>query len=866
MAKTNICFFSIAIMALFSLALAQTLPVTSGLIFHFKADAIAQSNNTAVSNWVGSSGSIRNATQGNASQQPLFMTSIVNGKPAVLFDGSNDYMKINDYSTQIPYSGQTIYAVYRTLSQITRYSNGNGSYNRLLSITTTGGPDYMFNTGGYLIESDEVNGGNWHLFSALLAPSNYSPIGNAAFGNYVSVYNGPFAMDVNYPYRGYLAEFVMYNRTLTALENISVSNMLAVKYGFPSGGPYAISTCGALGSANTTYALNQSVLATGGTCFTVTAQNVTLDCQGYSITGNNASGTFGVYSNQFNTAIKNCNISNFDTGILFNGAANGRIDNDTVSTTSSAYIAPTWSAGITLYNGTNWTVITRTNSQATAGPGIGVYMNAGNNLIANSNFISLAHDGLAITTNCSNNTVANSTITGGRPIYGALNIYVSSYNRLANNTIYAISGVPELTIVGSDNNIVYWNNFTATTGLYVNDTTGSNFYNVSMNGHGEGNIWPNIMNGGIVAKGSQASAYGAGLYYATSGTGVPYSSATSNGKVTAGVTDYAPLTNQLVPAPNVSTFTSGSSTNFSAVADLTNVTNLTLEKVGFGKIEFPSAHSVNAAGQDYDSNIAMGNGFISVNSSGLDPSFNSTAMLAMNLTGVYSGASAPAIYYYEPFVSSQSAIIANGSVCLAPRCTGVLWNQSTSMLTFNVSGFSGYAANTSPTYSGAGGAPMNSSGTLGINITSTNQIAVYTSSSKNNSAFSFIPVTPPAAGSITLMSNESSNVTSGDTGFLVENQGNVNVSITVASDKNASLFIGGSTSLFRMFGAQNKTGSCPGINATMQDLGNTPITICPSLAFADTQDTVWAYVLVRINSDSPPQTSTATLTFTSTQN
>ncbi len=165
----------------------------------------------------------------------------------------------------------------------------------------------------------------------------------------------------------------------------------------------------------------------------------------------------------------------------------------------------------------------------------------------------------------------------------------------------------------------------------------------------------------------------------------------------------------------------------------------------------------------------------------------------------------------------------------------------------------------------AGGAPMNSSGTLGINITSTNQIAVYTSSAKNNSAFSFIPVTPPAAGSITLMSNESSNVTSGDTSFLVENQGNVNVSITVASDKNASLFIGGSTPLFRMFGAQNKTGSCPGINATMQDLGNTPITICPSLAFADTQDTIWAYVLVRINSDSPPQTNTATLTFTSTQ-
>ncbi|HQT45547.1 MAG TPA: hypothetical protein PLO51_06210, partial [Candidatus Micrarchaeota archaeon] len=113
----------------------------------------------------------------------------------------------------------------------------------------------------------------------------------------------------------------------------------------------------------------------------------------------------------------------------------------------------------------------------------------------------------------------------------------------------------------------------------------------------------------------------------------------------------------------------------------------------------------------------------------------------------------------------------------------------------------------------------------------------------------------------------SSNVTGGDTGFLVENQGNVNVSITVASDKNAAAFIGGSTPLFQMFGGVNESGACggTGLNTSMQDLGASAITICPSLGFPDTADTIWAYVLVRINSDSPPQTNTATLTFTSTQ-
>ncbi len=314
------------------------------------------------------------------------------------------------------------------------------------------------------------------------------------------------------------------------------------------------------------------------------------------------------------------------------------------------------------------------------------------------------------------------------------------------------------------------------------------------------------------------------------------------------------------PEPIASSFNGASSTDFSNVSDLQNVTNFTLDMPGRGRIRFPPSHGINAVGQDYDTNVVIGNGFVSVNSSGLDSSFNSSATLTINASGIYSGTFAPAIYYYEPFVSSLSDIKLHGSACSSPRCTGITWNSSTQVLTFNVSGFSGYGIYSNGTLIAYG-----SNATIGINITSTNQIAVYTSSSKNNSALSFVSTAPPAAGSIILESSESSNVTGGDTGFLVENQGNVNVSITVASDKNAASFIGGSSPLFQMFGAENKTGSCPGINATAQDLGTSPITLCPSLAFSDSQDTIWAYVLVKINSDSPPQSSTATLTFTSTQ-
>ncbi len=315
----------------------------------------------------------------------------------------------------------------------------------------------------------------------------------------------------------------------------------------------------------------------------------------------------------------------------------------------------------------------------------------------------------------------------------------------------------------------------------------------------------------------------------------------------------------------------GSTTDFASIANLSNVTNMTLEIWGRGRIRFPESHAINTVGEDYDSNVVIGNGFISANSAALDTTFNSSASLELNLTGIYSGPSAPAIYYYHAFATDAASIVANGAVCTSPRCTGITWNSSTQMLVFTVSGFSGYAANGSQYFAGAGSGQSNTSGTLGLNITSTNQIAIYTASSKSNTNIEFVPVSPPppAPGSpngfVALYSNESSNITGGDTGFLVENQGNVNVSITATSDKDAALFIGGSSPLFQMFGAENKTNSCPSVNASMQDLSASAITICPSLAYADSQDTIWAYVLVKIDSDSPPETSTATLTFTSTQ-
>lgn len=95
-----------------------------------------------------------------------------------------------------------------------------------------------------------------------------------------------------------------------------------------------IDNCQALDTAGTTYVLTTSPAQNASTCFNITAENITLDCAGFSITGNNSNSTYGVYSTQLNTTIQNCQISNFSTGIGINGATRSTVRNNTIITNS----------------------------------------------------------------------------------------------------------------------------------------------------------------------------------------------------------------------------------------------------------------------------------------------------------------------------------------------------------------------------------------------------------------------------------------------------------------------------------------------------------------------------------------------------
>ncbi len=68
----------------------------------------------------------------------------------------------------------------------------------------------------------------------------------------------------------------------------------------------ALGNCDTISTANTVFVLNTSISNSGATCLTISAQNITIDCNGFNITGDNTgSSTAGILSNQFNTTIRN---------------------------------------------------------------------------------------------------------------------------------------------------------------------------------------------------------------------------------------------------------------------------------------------------------------------------------------------------------------------------------------------------------------------------------------------------------------------------------------------------------------------------------------------------------------------------------
>ena len=99
--------------------------------------------------------------------------------------------------------------------------------------------------------------------------------------------------------------------------------------------------------------------------------------------------------------------------------------------------------------------------------------------------------------------------------------------------------------------------------------------------------------------------------------------------------------------------------------------------------------------------------------------------------------------------------------------------------------------------------------------------------------------------------------------FVIENDGNTYVNLTLNASKNATGFIGGTSPAFEYAIYQNETTSCKLSiynESNVSTVAANVVNICQNLSYLDTEDTLRIYVRVTIPYDAPLVTSTTTFT------
>jgi parallel beta-helix repeat protein len=254
-----------------------------------------------------------------------------------------------------------------------------------------------------------------------------------------------------------------------------------------------ISTCQTLNTANEYYALDSNITDDDGTCFTIGATNITLDCQGYTIDGDADASGYGVIinnANYDNFTLKNCTIQQFarnlyvgvnsdDIRIENSRLLSGYYDGALTYSVENMHIENSSFSGVNEYGmyawytstpvNINWTVL---NSNFTGGSTTNDYgFQAGyfyNSTFINNRFIgggSTGDRGFSLNSEGENITFRNNVV------YSDTNIAALFYNtddsNISNNNITSGTSYGLYLYTNSDDNIIDGNNITSGNGIYV---------------------------------------------------------------------------------------------------------------------------------------------------------------------------------------------------------------------------------------------------------------------------------------------------------------------------------------------------------------------------------------------------------------
>lgn len=198
-------------------------------------------NGSNVSQWSDKSGNSRNATQGTALNQPT--TSTVNGKGAILFDGSSDHLLLGDLSAAFSTAATAFYVLTQHtgasagsyIAAATRNNSGwwryvgSSSYLGVFRNTRLGATAFNINAasvnGVAVLSSSSTyevyyQGSKIHTAAASYAGGDSHIIGAGGDGAGLQYFLGS------------MCEVLYYNRAMTATEIATVYKYLSKKWGF----------------------------------------------------------------------------------------------------------------------------------------------------------------------------------------------------------------------------------------------------------------------------------------------------------------------------------------------------------------------------------------------------------------------------------------------------------------------------------------------------------------------------------------------------------------------------------------------------------------------------------------------------------
>jgi hypothetical protein len=157
-----------------------------------------------------------------------------------------------------------------------------------------------------------------------------------------------------------------------------------------------IDSCKPLAISGATYFLTANVAAQSGTCFPVLADSVTLDCNGYAISGG-AGSAIGVSTSKHITNVKNCKFIGFEqASIYIEDSAGGNVAGNTISLSHLG-------VGIAMQNTEGYQI--RDNEMFSVSKGIVSSEGSGN--IFDSNNISSTNNAMTITLSDGETAISN---------------------------------------------------------------------------------------------------------------------------------------------------------------------------------------------------------------------------------------------------------------------------------------------------------------------------------------------------------------------------------------------------------------------------------------------------------------------------